>query len=252
MNFAETSCHTQRMVVDETAEDIPVRDSGPRNRPHWDPRDPTALRDERPRPNTSRVKRQEIEDRFLQLFEENSLLKEHLHRQDSQAKQLANKLLRAGSGHTKAESDEERPWGQSVRYREREEHAQQGVHRARARVRTHHAWSARTLDAQRGGRDECRQDQSEHTRGYVEKLRRGLRFHHEEQRATRGLPTAPVRSEDQRLYEAWREIRRLESVISRELEPTLRNLHQDLRDKSQQHQETLLELRRLQTAEQRY
>ncbi|XP_072363689.1 protein fantom-like [Scyliorhinus torazame] len=239
------------MVVDETAEDVPVRDSGPRVRPHWNPQDPTASRDERPRLNTGRLRRREIEDRFLQLFEENSLLKEHLHRQDSQVKKLASKLLRAGSGQTKAESDDERPWGQSGRSRDREEHATQGGHRARARVRTHQAWSAKTLDAQRGGRNECRQDQSGHTRGYVERLRRGLRFHHEEQRALRGLQTAPVRSDDHRLYEAWREIRRLESVISRELEPILRNLRQELRDKSQQHQETLLELRRLQTEEQR-
>ncbi|XP_078064192.1 uncharacterized protein LOC144490294 [Mustelus asterias] len=162
------------MVLDETAADIPERDSEPRFHPHRNPQEPTALRDEGPRVKTARVKERAIEDAFLQLDKENRLLKEHLHRQDIQIKGLASKLLPAGSGTRRAQWDEGRTRSESVRDRGTEEVSRDGRHRARER---RSAESAKLLHVQESGRNPYRREVSHgetgHRRCCTEKLRKG-------------------------------------------------------------------------------
>uniref|UniRef100_A0A3Q4BS08 C2 domain-containing protein n=1 Tax=Mola mola TaxID=94237 RepID=A0A3Q4BS08_MOLML len=70
-------------LFDETAADIPVRDTTI-----------TLSRNARARQDFSRVPREELEDRFLRLHEENLQLKQHIHKQDDKIKKLGTKLMK--------------------------------------------------------------------------------------------------------------------------------------------------------------
>ncbi|XP_056906990.1 protein fantom isoform X4 [Takifugu flavidus] len=81
---------------DETAADVPVRDTAvpmstlqARLQP-----DPPVLQNARSRQDVSRVSREELEDRFLYLQEENVHLKEHANIQDEKIKKLGTKLMK--------------------------------------------------------------------------------------------------------------------------------------------------------------
>ncbi|KAG9341962.1 hypothetical protein JZ751_018279, partial [Albula glossodonta] len=56
--------------------------------------EPTPAQNARERQAVSRVSREDLEDRFLRLHEENLLLKQHTHKQEDKIKRMATKLLR--------------------------------------------------------------------------------------------------------------------------------------------------------------
>uniref|UniRef100_A0A674MG23 RPGRIP1 like n=1 Tax=Takifugu rubripes TaxID=31033 RepID=A0A674MG23_TAKRU len=70
---------------DETAADVPVRDTAVPM---------STLQNARSRQDVSRVSREELEDRFLYLQEENVHLKEHANIQDEKIKKLGTKLMK--------------------------------------------------------------------------------------------------------------------------------------------------------------
>ncbi|KAH0619641.1 hypothetical protein JD844_000454 [Phrynosoma platyrhinos] len=62
-------------AADETSEDLPVRDV-----------EPSAAQNAKARQTVSRISREELEDRYLRLHEENILLKQHAHKQEDKIK----------------------------------------------------------------------------------------------------------------------------------------------------------------------
>ncbi|KAI3371040.1 hypothetical protein L3Q82_023522, partial [Scortum barcoo] len=58
------------------------------------PTDSSVYQNARARQDISRVSREELEDRFLRLHEENLQLKQHIHKQDDKIKKLGTKLMR--------------------------------------------------------------------------------------------------------------------------------------------------------------
>ncbi|XP_063169266.1 protein fantom isoform X2 [Candoia aspera] len=87
-------------AADETSEDLPVRDVGLNLGGHSEP---SAAQNVKFRQVVSRINREELEDRYLRLHEENILLKQHAHKQEDKIKRMATKLIRLVNDKKKAE-----------------------------------------------------------------------------------------------------------------------------------------------------
>uniref|UniRef100_A0A670YPC6 RPGRIP1 like n=1 Tax=Pseudonaja textilis TaxID=8673 RepID=A0A670YPC6_PSETE len=85
---------------DETSEDLPVRDVGLNLGGHSEP---SAAQSVKSRQIVSRIQREELEDRYLRLHEENLLLKQHARKQEDKIKRMATKLIRLINDKKKAE-----------------------------------------------------------------------------------------------------------------------------------------------------
>ncbi|KAI1904269.1 hypothetical protein AGOR_G00003940 [Albula goreensis] len=81
-------------AADETAGDVPVKDISLNLAGFGGLQEPTPAQNARERQAVSRVSREDLEDRFLRLHEENLLLKQHTHKQEDKIKRMATKLLR--------------------------------------------------------------------------------------------------------------------------------------------------------------
>ncbi|XP_013878451.1 protein fantom [Austrofundulus limnaeus] len=83
-------------VLDETAADVPVRDTNINlSRLTAAPQDSSVYQDVRTDvQDISKVSREELEDRFLRLHEETLQLKQHVHKQDDKIRKLGTKLMR--------------------------------------------------------------------------------------------------------------------------------------------------------------
>lgn len=79
--------------ADETAGDAPVRDISLNFAGVGTPEYLTA-QNAKARQAVSKVSREELEDRYLRLHEENLLLKQHTHKQEDKIKRMATKLVR--------------------------------------------------------------------------------------------------------------------------------------------------------------
>ncbi|XP_041965834.1 protein fantom isoform X1 [Alosa sapidissima] len=79
--------------ADETAGDAPVRDMSLNLTGVGTPEYLTT-QNAKARQAVSKVSREELEDRFLRLHEENLLLKQHTHKQEDKIKRMATKLIR--------------------------------------------------------------------------------------------------------------------------------------------------------------
>ncbi|XP_069312393.1 protein fantom isoform X3 [Eulemur rufifrons] len=79
--------------ADETAGDLPVKDIG-LNLFGMGGLQETSTRTMKSRQAVSRVSREELEDRFLRLHDENILLKQHARKQEDKIKRMATKLIR--------------------------------------------------------------------------------------------------------------------------------------------------------------
>lgn len=80
--------------ADETAGDLPVKDIGPNLFGVEGLQETSTTRTMKSRQAVSRVSREELEDRFLRLHEENILLKQHARKQEDKIKRMATKLIR--------------------------------------------------------------------------------------------------------------------------------------------------------------
>uniref|UniRef100_A0A8B9GU42 C2 domain-containing protein n=1 Tax=Astyanax mexicanus TaxID=7994 RepID=A0A8B9GU42_ASTMX len=74
-------------LLDESPEEVPVRDQ---------PLNPSGAESHnaRARQAVAKVSREELEDRYLRLQDENLLLKQHTHKQEDKIKRMATKLIR--------------------------------------------------------------------------------------------------------------------------------------------------------------
>uniref|UniRef100_A0A8C3HDR1 Protein fantom n=1 Tax=Chrysemys picta bellii TaxID=8478 RepID=A0A8C3HDR1_CHRPI len=80
--------------ADETAGDLPVRDVGLNLAGIGGLQESSAAQNVKARQAVSRISREELEDRFLRLHDENILLKQHAHKQEDKIKRMATKLIR--------------------------------------------------------------------------------------------------------------------------------------------------------------
>nr|XP_048672965.1 protein fantom isoform X12 [Caretta caretta] len=80
--------------ADETAGDLPVRDVGLNLAGIGGLQESSAVQNVKARQAVSRISREELEDRFLRLHDENILLKQHAHKQEDKIKRMATKLIR--------------------------------------------------------------------------------------------------------------------------------------------------------------
>ncbi|XP_070618022.1 protein fantom isoform X2 [Erythrolamprus reginae] len=87
-------------AADETSEDLPVRDVGLNLGGHSES---STGQNVKARQIVSRIHREELEDRYLRLHEENILLKQHARKQEDKIKRMATKLIRLVNDKKKAE-----------------------------------------------------------------------------------------------------------------------------------------------------
>uniref|UniRef100_A0A6J0U4U9 Protein fantom isoform X2 n=1 Tax=Pogona vitticeps TaxID=103695 RepID=A0A6J0U4U9_9SAUR len=87
-------------TADETSEDLPVRDVGLSVGGLQE--SPTA-QNMKARQAVSRISREELEDRYLRMHEENILLKQHGRKQEDKIKRMATKLIRLVNDKKRAE-----------------------------------------------------------------------------------------------------------------------------------------------------
>ncbi|XP_054426318.1 protein fantom [Pteronotus mesoamericanus] len=80
--------------TDETAGDLPVKDIGPNLFGVGGLQETSATRTMKSHQAVSRIGREELEDRFLRLHDENILLKQHARKQEDKIKRMATKLIR--------------------------------------------------------------------------------------------------------------------------------------------------------------
>ncbi|XP_044112068.1 protein fantom isoform X1 [Neovison vison] len=80
--------------TDETAGDLPVKDIGLNLSGMGGLQETSTTRTMRSRQAVSRISREELEDRFLRLHDENILLKQHARKQEDKIKRMATKLIR--------------------------------------------------------------------------------------------------------------------------------------------------------------
>ncbi|XP_038609636.1 protein fantom [Tachyglossus aculeatus] len=89
--------------ADETAGDLPVKDIGLNLSGIGGLQESSSVQKVKPRQAVTRVSREELEDRFLRLHDENILLKQHAHKQEDKIKRMATKLIRLVNDKKKSE-----------------------------------------------------------------------------------------------------------------------------------------------------
>ncbi|XP_063801359.1 protein fantom isoform X2 [Pseudophryne corroboree] len=218
----------------------------------------------------SRITRQELEDRYLRIHDENLLLKQHARKQEDKIKRMATKLIRLVQDKKKAEpgSIVPRRSGKDVELEEMIEQLQENV---------------RELEKQKEGlqnrliaaKQQLQTQGHRHTPyNYIqarinsgvrkvsegvlmqENIRRGMRVQDPDV-ASRATQAALPRYGHSLLEEARAEIRNLENVVEsqrghlEELEHTAAILKDELHRKEKEHEEYSLHFRELQATDQR-
>nr|XP_025957997.1 protein fantom isoform X7 [Dromaius novaehollandiae] len=115
--------------ADETAGDLPVRDVGLSLAGTGGLQEPSTTQNVKARQAVSRISREELEDRFLRLHDENILLKQHANKQEDKIKRMATKLIRLVNDKKRSEQVGGGPkrLGQAVELEEMIEHLQEKV-----------------------------------------------------------------------------------------------------------------------------
>ncbi|XP_075044942.1 protein fantom [Mixophyes fleayi] len=256
--------------TDETAEDLPVRDLGPSLSGIGMNQESTSPQSIKTRQAVSRITRQELEDRYLRIHDENLLLKQHARKQEDKIKRMATKLIRLVQDKKKAEpgSVVPRRSGKDVELEEMIEQLQENV---------------RELEKQKEGlqnrliaaKQQLQTQGHRHTPyNYIqarinsglrkvgegvlmqENIRRGMRVQNPEV-TSRSTQAALPRYGHSLLEEARAEIRNLENVVEsqrsriEEMEHTAEILRDELHRKEKEHDESYLRLREQQTIDQR-
>ncbi|NXK04785.1 FTM protein, partial [Herpetotheres cachinnans] len=115
--------------ADETVGDLPVRDVGLTLAGIGGLQESSTTQNVKARQAVSRVSREELEDRFLRLRDENILLKQHANKQEEKIKRMATKLIRLANDKKSSEQVGGGPkrLGQAVELEEMIEHLQERV-----------------------------------------------------------------------------------------------------------------------------
>ncbi|XP_068116606.1 protein fantom isoform X2 [Hyperolius riggenbachi] len=253
---------------DETAADLPVRDLGPSTAGTGVIRDnPQSIK---ARQAVSHITRQELEDRYLRIHDENLLLKQHAHKQEDKIKRMATKLIRLVQDKKKAEQGSSVPGrtGRDVELEEMVEQLQENVRDLEKQKESlHNRLIAAKQQLQTQGH---RHTPYNHIQSRVntglrkvaedvliqENIRRGMQVQNRDI-ASRSTQAALPRYGHSLLEEARAEIRNLENVVESQsshiadLEQTTEILKGEIQRKEKEHEEIFLQLREQQAMGQR-
>ncbi|XP_072727993.1 protein fantom isoform X2 [Ciconia boyciana] len=254
--------------VDETVGDLPVRDVGLTLAGIGGLQESSTTQNVKARQAVSRISREELEDRFLRLRDENILLKQHANKQEEKIKRMATKLIRLVNDKKRSEQVGGGPkrLGQAVELEEMIEHLQERVRELEKQnesLRSKLISTKQQLQIQ--GHRPCpyRYVQSRintglkkvsEAAGMPEHAKKGMRFQDLEVRS----PNLVLPRYGQSLLEDPRaEIRNLETVIEsqkehiEELEHAREILVSQLRRKEKEIEESILRLKEQETTSQR-
>uniref|UniRef100_A0A8C5XLR7 Protein fantom n=1 Tax=Microcebus murinus TaxID=30608 RepID=A0A8C5XLR7_MICMU len=254
--------------TDETAGDLPVKDIG-LNLFAMGGLQETSTRTMKSRPAVSRVSREELEDRFLRLHDENVLLKQHARKQEDKIKRMATKLIRLVNDKKRYERVGGGPkrLGRDVEMEEMIEQQQEKVHELEKQneVLKNRLISAKQQLQIQGYRQtpynrvqsriNTGRRKTNENAGLQECPRKGIRF--QEVDVAETLQPMLTKYGDSLLEEARGEIRNLENVIQsqrgqiEELEHLAEILKTQLRRKENEIELSLLQLREQQATDQR-
>uniref|UniRef100_A0A4W5L910 RPGRIP1 like n=1 Tax=Hucho hucho TaxID=62062 RepID=A0A4W5L910_9TELE len=261
--------------ADETAADVPVKDITLNlTKVGVGLSETLVAQNARARQAILRVSREELEDRFLRLHEENLLLKQHTHKQEDKIKRMATKLVRLVKDRRRVEqvaAGGVRPGGRDVELEEMMEELQEKVQELQMQ---NEGLKQRLLAAKQQLQTQSKRPTPY---GHVQsRVNTGLRRLREDTftlaqppAAPRGSRTVEVEMSGRApqgllpryghslLDDARAEIRNLENVIEtqrshiEEMDRAAELLRDQLRRKERKFEESLLHLREQQTTGQR-
>ncbi|XP_011921584.1 PREDICTED: protein fantom isoform X1 [Cercocebus atys] len=255
--------------TDETAGDLPVKDTGLNLFGMGGLQEASTARTMKSRQAVSRVSREELEDRFLRLHDENILLKQHARKQEDKIKRMATKLIRLANDKKRYERVGGGPkrLGRDVEMEEMIEQLQEKVHELE---RQNEALKNRLISAKQQlqtqgyrqtpynnvqSRINTGRRKANENAGLQECPRKGIRFQDVDVAET--LHPMFTKYGNTLLEEARGEIRNLENVIQsqrdqiEELEHLAEILKTQLRRKENEIELSLLQLREQQATDQR-
>ncbi|XP_067407257.1 protein fantom isoform X3 [Emydura macquarii macquarii] len=257
--------------ADETAGDLPVKDVGLNLAGIGGLQESSAVQNVKARQAVSRISREELEDRFLRLHDENILLKQHAHKQEDKIKRMATKLIRLVNDKKRSGQIGGGPkrLGQDVELEEMIEQLQEKVRELEKQnegLRNQLISTKQQLQVQGHRHTPYSYVQSRINTGLrkvneavaiQERTRKGMRFQDVEMRSLRSPQPMFPRYGHSLLEEARAEIRNLENVIEsqkghiEELEHTGEVLRSQIRKKEKEFEESLLQLKEQQARGQR-
>nr|XP_015224156.1 PREDICTED: protein fantom [Lepisosteus oculatus] len=253
-------------IADETAGDLPVKDISLNLTGVGGLQDVSVTQNSRARQAVSRISREELEDRFLRLHDENILLKQHANKQEDKIRRMATKLIRLVKDRKRAEQQDgrPRPLGRDVEMEELIEELQEKVQELEKQNEgLRHRLIAAKQQLQVQGR---RQSPYGHVQS---RINSGLRKLRDDAQPSRGLrsmepdvsaratQTIAPRYGHSLLDDARAEIRNLENVIEsqqgqmEEMDRVTEMLREQLKWKEKEYEESLLQLREHQATGQR-
>ncbi|XP_031314294.1 protein fantom isoform X1 [Camelus dromedarius] len=255
--------------ADETAGDLPVKDIGLNLFGVGGLQETSTTPTMKSRQAVSRISREELEDRFLRLHDENILLKQHARKQEDKIKRMATKLIRLVNDKKRYERVGGGPkrLGRDVEMEEMIEQLQEKVHELE---RQNEALKNRLISAKQQlqiqgyrqtpysyvqSRVNTGRRKANENAGLQECPRKGIKF--QEKDVAETLQPMPTKYGNSLLEEARGEIRNLENVIQsqrgqiEELEHLAEILKTQLRRKENEIELSLLQLREQQATDQR-
>uniref|UniRef100_A0A8C8M3C4 C2 domain-containing protein n=1 Tax=Oncorhynchus tshawytscha TaxID=74940 RepID=A0A8C8M3C4_ONCTS len=250
--------------ADETAADVPVKDITLNlTKVGVGLSEMLVAQNARARQAILRVSREELEDRFLRLHEENLLLKQHTHKQEDKIKRMATKLVRLVKDRRRVEqvaAGGVRPGSRDVELEEMMEELQEKVQELQMQ---NEGLKQRLLAAKQQLQTQSKRPTPY---GHVQsRVNTGLRRLREDTFSLAQLPPMSGRAPQgllpryghSLLDDARAEIRNLENVIEtqrshiEEMDKAAELLRDQLRRKERKFEESLLHLREQQTTGQR-
>lgn len=255
--------------TDETAGDLPVKDIGLNLLRMEGLQEASTTRTMKSRQAVSRISREDLEDRFLRLHEENILLKQHARKQEDKIKRMATKLIRLVNDKKRYERVGGGPkrLGRDVETEEMIEQLQEKVHELE---RQNEVLKNRLISAKQQlqiqsyrqtpysyvqSRINTGRRKANENAALQECPRKGIRF--QDTDVTETLQPMLTKYDNSLLEEARGEIRNLENVIQsqrgqiEELEHLAEILKSQLRRKENEIELSLLQLREQQATDQR-
>ncbi|XP_051024488.1 protein fantom [Acomys russatus] len=254
---------------DETAGDLPVKDIGLNLFGVAELQETSTTRTMKTRQAVSRVSREELEDRFLRLHDENILLKQHARKQEDKIKRMATKLIRLVNDKKRYERVGGGPkrLGRDVEMEEMIEQLQEKVHELErqnevlknrliaAKQQLQVQGPRQTAYSRVQSRINSGRRKASASTGLQEGPGKGIRFQNVDEAET--VQPMLTKYGSSLLEEARGEIRNLENVIQsqrgqiEELEHLTEILKTQLRRKENEIELSLLQLREQQATDQR-
>ncbi|XP_048402688.1 protein fantom isoform X5 [Stegostoma tigrinum] len=257
-------------LSDETAGDLPVKDVGMNLAGIGALQESSGAQNTRARQAVSRICREELEDRFLRLHDENLLLKQHARKQEDKIKRMATKLIRLVNDKKRSEMESggTKRIGRDIEMEEMIEELQERVcelEKQNDGLKNRLVATKQQLQVQGRRNTPYSYIQSRVNTGLrkvhevaftQENLKKGIRIQDPELTTRSPHPMLP-RYGHSLLEDARAEVRNLENCIEsqkvqmEEMEQTIEILREQIRKKDKEYEESLLHLREHQATGQR-